>query len=102
MTWQESAEKTSVSISRSPERKLETASILDIFPEKMKKKKDGLSVSYIVYNANNPGLTHTLEHGHIVKNQYGTYGRSEAKVHIAPAADEGAQDFERKVKGKLK
>ena len=69
---------------------------------KMKKKKDGLSVSYIVYNANNPGLTHTLEHGHIVKNQYGTYGRSEAKVHIAPAANEGAQDFERKVKGKLK
>lgn len=69
---------------------------------KMKRKKDGLIVSYIVYNANNPGLTHTLEHGHIVKNQYGTYGRAEAKVHIAPAADEGADNFERKVKDKLR
>ena len=69
---------------------------------KMKRKKDGLTVSYIVYNANNPGLTHTLEHGHIVKNQFGTYGRAEAKVHIAPAASEGGQDFERKVKDKLR
>lgn len=68
---------------------------------KKKRIKRGMSVSYIVYNADNPGLTHTLEHGHIVKNQYGTYGRAKAIVHIKPAADQGCIDFERKVKGYL-
>ena len=69
---------------------------------KVKKKKDGMMVSYIVYNANNPGLTHTLEHGHVVRNQFGTYGRAEAVPHIKKAADEGAMEFERDVKEKLR
>lgn len=69
---------------------------------KVKKRKDGMFVSYIVYNANNPGLTHTLEHGHIVRNQFGTYGRAEAVPHIGKAAESGIQDFERGVKEKLR
>ena len=69
---------------------------------KVKKKKDGMIVSYTVYNANNPGLTHTLEHGHVVKNQFGTYGRAEAVPHIGKAAESGIQEFEREVKEKLR
>lgn len=69
---------------------------------KVKKIKDGMMVSYIVYNANDPGLTHTLEHGHVVRNQFGTYGRAEAKPHIGKAAASGTQEFERDVKEKLR
>lgn len=33
-----------------------------------------------------PGLTHLLEHGHVIRNGTGrTYGRTAAEVHIEPA-----------------
>lgn len=68
---------------------------------KVKKKRDGTLVSYIVYNSTNPGLTHPLEHGHVVRNQYGSYGRAEAKPHIGAAANEGTERFEQEVKARL-
>lgn len=68
---------------------------------KVKKMYDAGLVSYVVYNGNNPGLTHTLEHGHVVKNQFGTYGRAKAIPHIEPAAEEGIRIFVNGVKKRL-
>lgn len=41
----------------------------------------------VIYNKTYPGLTHLLNNGHIVKNQYGTYGRKDGDNHITNARD---------------
>ena len=46
-----------------------------------------------VYNKSFPGLTHLLEKGHMSKNQYGSFRRVNGKPHIAPAAQEGIEEF---------
>ena len=69
---------------------------------KVKKKQDANLVSYVVYNGTSPGLTHSLEHGHVSRNQYGSYGRVRAIPHIGPAADAGIQRFELAVKARLR
>ncbi|MBR3321914.1 MAG: HK97 gp10 family phage protein [Exiguobacterium sp.] len=50
------------------------------------KRVDGLES--IVYNKTAPGLTHLLENGHAVANQYGNYGHPNGRVkgikHIKP------------------
>ena len=43
------------------------------------------SAHVIVYNRTKPGLTHLLEHGHLVRNKFGTYGRARAIPHISIA-----------------
>ena len=40
-------------------------------------------------------VTHLLEHGHVVRNKYGTYGTTRGKAHIAPAQETALQEFER-------
>lgn len=42
---------------------------------RIKKSEKRGSCSYIIYNATKPGLTHLLENGHMVRNQFGSYGR---------------------------
>lgn len=42
---------------------------------------------YIVHNKRHYRLTHLLEHGHVIKNQYGTYGRTTPQKHIKPAEE---------------
>ena len=69
---------------------------------KVKKRHEAHLVSYVVYNGKSPGLTHTLEHGHVSRNQYGSYGRVRAIPHIGPAADAGIQRFELAVKARLR
>lgn len=69
---------------------------------KVKKRYDAHLVAYVVYNGTRPGRTHTLEHGHVSRNQYGTYGRVRAIPHIGPAADAGIQRFELGVKARLR
>lgn len=61
---------------------------------RIKKRELGNLVSYVVYNGTKPGLTHTLENGHLARNQYGTFGRVRAIKHIGPAAEAGIQRFE--------
>lgn len=47
----------------------------------------------VIYNKDKPGLTHLLEKSHVIRNQYGTYSRTNpeqgrgGKVHIEPARD---------------
>ena len=69
---------------------------------KVKKRNEAHLVSYVVYNGSSPGLTHPLEHGHVARNQYGSYGRVRAIPHIGPAADAGIQRFELAVKARLR
>lgn len=69
---------------------------------KVKKRNEANLVAYVVYNGSSPGLTHPLEHGHVARNQYGTYGRVRAIPHIGPAADAGIQRFELAVKARLR
>ena len=69
---------------------------------KVKKRSDGVLVSYVVYNGTSPGLTHVLENGHVARNQYGTFGRVRAIPHIGPAAEAGIQRFELATKARLR
>lgn len=69
---------------------------------KVKKRYDANLVSYVVYNGKSPGLTHVLEHGHVARNQFGTYGRVRAIPHIGSAADAGIQRFQLGVKARLR
>lgn len=57
---------------------------------------------YVVYNGKFPGLTHLLEHGHVVRNQYGGFGRARAIPHIGRAADAGIQRFELSIRARLR
>lgn len=69
---------------------------------KVKKRNEAHLVAYVVYNGSSPGLTHPLEHGHVARNQYGSYERVRAIPHIGPAADAGIQRFELAVKARLR
>lgn len=69
---------------------------------RIKKQELANLVSYVVYNGTSPGLTHVLEHGHIARNQYGSYGRVRAIPHIGPAAEAGIQRFELSVRARLR
>ena len=47
----------------------------------------------VAYNRKQPGLTHLLERGHVIRNKKGEYGRAPAHVHIAPVESEFVQKF---------
>lgn len=63
---------------------------------KVRNKRSGHVIETVVYNAANPGLTHLLEKSHVIKNQFGSYGRTgpgHGQVeHIGPAQRE-AEEF---------
>ena len=69
---------------------------------RVKKLETAGLVSYIVYNGAQPGLTHVLEHGHLARNQYGTFGRVRGIPHIGPANEEGIQRFELSCRARLR
>lgn len=68
---------------------------------RVKSTATGILTGYTVYNAKKPGLTHLLEHGHLSRNQYGTYGRVGGRAHIKPAEAEGIREFEAMVRQDL-
>ena len=52
----------------------------------------------VVYNGTAPGLTHLLENGHAVKNQYGSTGkRARAIKHIKPVEEWAQTEFPARV-----
>lgn len=61
----------------------------------------GFPNTYVVFNAAQPTLTQLLENGHIVANQYGEYGFWPGKRHIGPAADDLADEYEKKIVGSI-
>lgn len=61
-------------------------------------RNDRKSKTTIVYNkAPTYRLTHLIENGHVIRNQYGTWGRTSAEPHIAPAEQEAVAELVIKV-----
>lgn len=52
---------------------------------------------WIAYNSKHGQLTHLLENGHVIRNQYGEYGRAPAIKHIEPVEQSAIQDFENRI-----
>lgn len=67
----------------------------------VKEENDGRVKRYIVHNKKHYRLTHLLEKGHVIKNKYGTYGRTRAIPHIGKAEQDGIRKFERRIIDKL-
>lgn len=64
------------------------------------KKLDPKTV--VVYNGKLPGLTHLLENGHAVVNQYGSTGkRARAIKHIKPVEEWAQTEFPERVMREL-
>lgn len=56
------------------------------------RKKDG-KLGMIVHNSKHYQLTHLLEQGHVSRNQFGTFGRVSAVVHIKPVEEWGNEQL---------
>lgn len=62
-----------------------------------------------VRNVDYPGLTHLLEKGHVIKNQYGGWTRksgggsdTDPRPHIIPAQEWAAEEVERRIEEAIK
>lgn len=102
----EKVEKITQQVAKETARQLKGSSPKDSgkYASGWKSKSTGVvgsGASYTVYNGAKPGLTHLLEHGHVSRNQYGTYGRVGARVHIAPVEQAGIQSYIRKLEAEL-
>ena len=59
------------------------------------------TVEATIYNKTDYQLTHLLEKPHVIRNQYGRWGTSKPKVHIAPVDIQCSKEFEEKVTRKI-
>lgn len=65
------------------------------FREKEIKKGKSYRTELVVFNEKYYRLTHLLEKSHRIANKYGSYGRSTAQPHIAPAQKNAEEKFEK-------
>jgi len=62
----------------------------------------GGGVRTVVWNKTGGQLTHLLEKGHAIANQYGDTGkRAPARLHIAPAEERGIEKYLNELEKKL-
>lgn len=71
------------------------------FKEKEIKKGKSYRTELVVYNEKYYRLTHLLEKSHRIANKYGSYGKSTAQPHIAPAQKNAEAKFEKVFKEEL-
>lgn len=85
----EIAEKNIKEISKEAVQKLRNTSpkASEDYAAGWARKKDG-KLGMIVHNSKHYQLTHLLENGHVIRNQYGQYDRAPAIVHIKPVEEE--------------
>jgi hypothetical protein len=65
------------------------------YSEKEIKRGKSYRTELVVYNEKYYRLTHLLEKSHRIANKYGSYGRSTAPPHIAPAQKNAEIKFEK-------
>lgn len=65
------------------------------YSEKQIKRGKSYRTELVVYNEKYYRLTHLLEKSHRIANKYGSYGRSTAQPHIAPAQKNAESKFEK-------
>lgn len=58
--------------------------------------------SYTIHNKKHYRLTHLLENGHMIKNQYGSYSRTRPIPHIKPVEIKVQDEFVKEAIKKLK
>ena len=58
--------------------------------------------TYVVYNKKMPGLAHLLEHGHVIRNKKGEYGRTSGDGKIAVAEQEAEVELVETIERKLR
>ena len=63
------------------------------------KKTD--KMTRVVYNKTHYQLTHLLENGHVIRNQFGEYGRVNGIKHIEPVEEWAAGDVVERIDRKL-
>lgn len=68
---------------------------------RVRNKRRSHTIETVVYNATDPSLTHLLEKSHVIRNQFGTYGRSRPVEHIKPAQEAAEQYLMDLLKPKL-
>lgn len=96
----ETVEKDIEKVARDTAKKLKQTSPKESgeYAKNWSVKTDRRAKTTIVYNkAPTYRLTHLLEKGHVIRNQYGTWGRAEAEPHIAPAEEEAVRELIEKV-----
>lgn len=68
----------------------------------VKSERKGTHRGYKIHNKTKPGLTHLLEFGHAIKNQYGEYSGASGKYpHVEPAEEKTKEEYMRKLKEEL-
>lgn len=63
--------------------------------------KRGKKLNAVVYNATKPWLTHLLENGHVVRNQFGTYDPYKGKKHIKPVREWAEEEVVKRIEEAL-
>ena len=98
----DTAKKDIESVAKATAKELRNTSPKDSgeYAKNWASKKQGNG--FVVYNkAPTYRLTHLLENGHVIRNQYGTFGRKEGKKHIEPAERAAADELVRKIEEDL-
>ena len=69
---------------------------------RVKTEKGQGFVECTIHNATNWQLTHLLEHPHVIRNKFGTWGTSTPKVHIAPVEQMCVSEYQKNVERIIK
>lgn len=65
-----------------------------------RKKGNGRVHDVTIYNRKYQ-LTHLLENGHVIRNEYGTFGRTNGIKHIAPVEEWASNELPSEIERKL-